>query len=100
MDLWGPRSYKTLVLEGLKMTGSAASAGDIVTCIERNHPMFRITRDVNRLEIIRAVDFESLQESIPAPAVNALMPRTCPCGSLYSWVENGGLKFHFGNTGV
>ncbi len=73
----------------------AARENDIVTCVEWDHPMFRIRRDIYCGDTVRAVDFESLHSEIATPVANAEMPRSCPCGSRYMRVQAGGYKFHF-----
>ncbi len=66
------------------MTVLIAREGDIVTCADKNHPLFRIKRDICRpAGPLRAADFEPGHPKLGQPVTNEKVP-VCPdCGSAF-----------------
>ena len=72
-----------------------ARKGDRVTCIENNHPMFRITEDVHRNTLMKATHFERTHPALPEPKVGKKIP-LCPiCKSSCLKYGGGFASFHF-----
>ena len=69
-----------------------ARENDIVTCVAKNHPMFRITRDVVRGEIMRDSLFEVQNPALPEPRKNE---KTVPCPQCGSNFRGLGGRVHF-----
>lgn len=69
-----------------------AREDDIITC-ERGHPLYRITRDIEPREMVRAEQFEAIHPKATPPVAGRTRTPRCPiCGSL--WFSLSG-RIHF-----
>ena len=75
-----------------------AREGDIVTCVENNHPMYVMTEDIYRSTKILPKQFEALHPKLPKPLTDERYP-LCPiCGSTFTvpeWWRIGVVPIHF-----
>ena len=72
-----------------------AREGDIVTCIENNHPMFRMTEDIYRNTHMLARQFEAIHPDLPEPRPNEPVPFCPECGSPCMKHAPGAACVHF-----
>lgn len=74
------------------MTDLIARENDIVTCVAKNHPIFRVKRDIGRGERRLAADIEVLHPEMSQPVPGTQDARCMFCGSPY--IGPGG-RIHF-----
>lgn len=70
--------------------------GSIISC-PNGHHLYRLTRDVVRWTLIKAADFECIEDRMPQPVAGEMMKRECAYCNEH-WIRkspNGGETVHF-----